>query len=282
VTAAALGALLVRTAREVIEDGVPGLAAQTAYYFFFSIFPIVLFAAPLLSLIGDRAVLLGWALEQLRLTVPPAAMGLFETVVRQVVFAPNAPGLVSVGAVLAAWSGSNLFGAMAAALNRAYDVEESRPWWRRRLLGLLCVVLTVVFLGAASTVMLAGPELAEALGRWIGWGDLFVRAWLMAQYPIAFLLLLSLFWLLYWALPNVHQSKRSITIATLVAAVVWVVATLCFRAYAVHFGQWNRTYGTIGGVIVLLIWMYLTTFVLLVGGELASELERERRVPQHP
>ncbi|HEX5042488.1 MAG TPA: YihY/virulence factor BrkB family protein [Candidatus Polarisedimenticolaceae bacterium] len=276
-TMAALGAVLVRTGREVIEDGVPGLAAQTAYYFFFSIFPILLFAAPLLSMIGDRAVLLGWALEQLRVTVPPSAMTLFESVVRQVVFAPNAPGMISVGAVLAAWSGSNLFGAMTAALNRAYDVEESRPWWRRRLLALVCVVVTVVFLGAASTVMLAGPELAQALGRWTGWGDLFARAWLIVQYPLAFLLLLSLFWLLYWALPNVRQSKRSITVATLVAAAIWVLATLGFRAYAIHFGRWNQTYGTIGGVIVLLMWMYLTTFVLLVGGELASELERERR-----
>jgi membrane protein len=267
-----VGALLKRTAKEVVEDGILGLAAQTAYYFFFSLFPLLLFAAPLLGLIGDEHVIINWVMGQVSSTVPEEALALVRNVVADVVFSQNAPGLMSVGAVLAAWTGSNVFGSLIDALNRAYDVEEGRPWWKKRLIALGAVIASGLLMAVSATVMLAGPEITRWLTDHIGLGRTFEVTWMIGQYPAAFALLVGMMWLIYYFLPNLRQHKRQILVGAVVAALLWVVVTLGFRFYVANFGSYNKTYGTIGGVIVLLTWMYLTMLVILIGGELNAEL----------
>jgi membrane protein len=267
-----VGALLRKTGKEVLEDGILGLAAQTAYYFFFSLFPLLLFATPLLGLIGDEHVIINWVMGQVSSTVPEEALALVRNVVADVVFSENAPGLMSVGAVLAAWTGSNVFGSLIDALNRAYDVEEGRPWWKKRLIALGAVIVSGLLMAVSATVMLAGPEITQWLTDHIGLGRAFEVTWMIMQYPVAFALLVGMMWLIYFFLPNLRQHKRQILVGAVVAALLWVVMTLGFRFYVANFGSYNKTYGTIGGVIVLLTWMYLTMLVILVGGELNAEL----------
>jgi membrane protein len=267
-----VGPLLKKTGREILDDNVLGLAAQTAYYFFFSLFPLFLFAAPMLSLFGEKQAIFDWIVRNLASVVPGDALAVVEGVVRDVVLTENAPGLISTGAVLAAWAGSNVFGALIDSLNRAYDVEETRPWWEKKLIALASVAAAGVFMAIASTIMLAGPEIADWLSRRAALGGTFETAWLVLQYPLALLMLVAMFWMIYWFLPNLRQSKSRVLAGAVVGAVLWVLATLAFRAYVTNFGAYNKTYGTIGGVIVLLTWMYLTMVVILVGGELNAEL----------
>jgi membrane protein len=267
-----VGPLLKKTGKEILSDNILGLAAQTAYYFFFSLFPLLLFTTPLIGVFGDQQQIIAWVTEQAERVLPPDALGLVLGVVNDVVFSPSAPGLISIGIVLAAWTGSNVFNNLIFALNRAYDVEESRPWWKTRLISLAAVVCSGLFLLIAATIMLAGPELIDYIVRQVpvlrGTRDI----WMFLQYPIAFTLLVGMMWLIYYFLPNLRQSKKQVLAGAFVASVLWIVVTLGFRAYVVNFGSYNKTYGTIGAVIILLTWMYLTMLVILTGGELNSEI----------
>lgn len=267
-----VGPLVTATFREIGRDNVLGLAAQAAYNAFFSIFPFFLFAAPLISLIGDKQKTFTWLMTQLATVVPSEAIDLVRGVIKDVVFSKNAPGLISVGAVLALWSGSAVFGALISTLNSAYNVRETRPWWKRMLIQLVSVLTMGMLVGVASIVMLAGPELAKGVGERLGIDRQLVLAWTILQYPIAIAMIVLAFYYVYRVLPNVRQPSRQILVGSLIATILWFVVTLAFRVYVTDFSSYNKTYGTIGAVIVLLTWMYLTMLVLLAGGELNSEL----------
>ena len=267
-----VGPLVRATGKEVLDDNIMGLAAQTAYYFFFSLFPLILFTAPLLGVLGDKQAMIEGIMNRLAGTLPGDALDLVRGVVQDVVLTEGAPGLMSIGAVLAAWAGSNIFNGLIDALNRAYDVEEGRPWWKKRLLALASVVAAGLVLLTATAIMLGGEQIAEWLGRHLGLGDDAVNVWTVVQYPIALGLLIGTAWMIYYFLPNIRQDKTQVLVGAIVATVLWIVVTLLFRAYVVNFGEYSKTYGTVGGVIALLTWMYLSMLVLLVGGELNAEI----------
>lgn len=264
--------LLKKTGQEILDDNVLGLSAQTAYYFFFSLFPLLLFTTPLIGAMGDPQGIIEWVTRQASQVVPPDAIGLVEGVVNDVVFSDSAPGLISIGIVLAAWTGSNVFNNLIFALNRAYDVEESRPWWKQRLVALASVLVAGIFLFVASSIMLAGPEIIGWIASAVPGFERTRSVWLVVQYPLAFALLVAVMWMIYYFLPNLRQSKSQVLVGAVVASLLWVLVTLAFRAYVVNFGSYNKTYGAIGAVIILLTWMYLTMLVILAGGELNSEL----------
>ncbi|MGH7633213.1 MAG: YihY/virulence factor BrkB family protein [Gemmatimonadaceae bacterium] len=267
-----VGTLLKGAFKGIGEDNVLGLAAQAAYNAFFSIFPFFLFAAPLISLIGDKQKTFTWLMTQLATVVPSEAIDLVRGVIKDVVFSKNAPGLISVGAVLALWSGSAVFGALMSTLNSAYNVRETRPWWKRVLIQLVSVLAMGVLVGIASIVMLAGPELAQGIGARLGIDRQLVLAWTILQYPIAIIMIVAAFYYVYRFLPNLKQRSSQILVGSVVATILWFLVTLAFRVYVTDFSSYNKTYGTIGAVIVLLTWMYLTMLVLLAAGELNSEL----------
>src|SRR4030095_10869517 len=155
--------LVTRTLRETLDDGLLGLSAQTAYYFFFSIFPLLLFVAPLLSLIGNKQETFELFASQLQQVVPSEGWALIGGVIKDVVYAKNAPGLMSIGALLAIWAGSNVFGALIDALNIAYDVKDTRPWWKKKLIAIASVIV-IGFVILISTVMiLAGDKITSWL-----------------------------------------------------------------------------------------------------------------------
>jgi membrane protein len=266
-----VGALLKKTGKEIGEDSVTTLAAQTAYYFFFSLFPLFLFAAPLLGLAIEHATLMRFIMGRVSGTVPGAAAEAIELVLRNIVFAKDAKGIMSLGALLAAWSGSNIFGALMTALNTAYDVEETRSWVKRQLIRLLMLVVGGAVVIVATIVMLGGEDVARFVASLVGAEPTAVWIWNVVQFPLAFVFLTTLAFLTYWLLPNVKQRFAHVLAASLVTSVLWCVATLLFRLYVQRFPP-NPAYGIVGGVMILLTWMYYTMFVVLAGGELASEL----------
>ena len=270
-----VGPLLKKTGKEISEDNVLGLAAQLAYYFFFSLFPLMLFLTPLVGLIGDKEENYALIMGQLATVVPASAYEMLDGVLREIVFEPSAPGIMSIGALLALWAGSNIFNNMIDALNRAFDSTERRPWWKKRLLAVAAVLASGAIVLTATIVMLFGEQLVGWLGDRLGLGESTRLVWTVLQYALAFALLVGLAWAIYYFLPNVHrQDARHVLVGAVVATVLWIVVTLAFRFYVQNFGSYNKTYGTIGGVIVMLTWMYLTMLVLLAGGELVAELHK--------
>ncbi len=264
--------LVKKTFREIGEDRIPSLAAETAYYFFFSLFPLLLFLTPLLGLVGNGRELMEALLVRLSATIPADALSLLRRTLTEIITTSGGVGIMSLGALLAGWSGSSIFGTLMDALNVAYDVSETRPRWKRIALRLACLVLAGSIVLVATLVFLDGGQIALWMGRALHLGVLGTTVWSVAQTLIAALLIVALCISLFKLLPNVQQQWSHLIVAALVTTVLWLLATLLFRVYVQNFLPFNKTYGTIGGVIALLSWMYYTMLVLLAGGEFASEL----------
>ena len=266
--------LLKRTVSETLEDRVPMLAASAAYYFFFSLFPLLLFLAPVLSFVGEKERLITEIMNRLAPVVPGDARLVIEGALRDVVFVEGAPALMSVGALLAAFAASNVISMLTMSLNVAYDVTEPRPFWKRRLLALIFVILGGIALALAAPVMIAGEQLVATIGASLGLQQQAANIISWLQYPVTFAVLVAVLWLVYYVLPATKQNPKLVLVGAVVAATLWVIVTLGFRFYVSNFAAYNRTYGAIGGIIILLMWMWLTMLVLLAVGELNSELHR--------
>jgi membrane protein len=265
-------AVVKRTLKETLDDNLLGLAAQTAYYFFFSLFPLLLFVAPLLSLVGNKRETFDMFAGQLQQVVPSEGWSLIGSVIRDVVYAKNAPGLMSIGALLAIWAGSNVFSAIIDALNAAYDVTDTRPWWKKKLIAVASVVVVGIAILASTTLILGGDKLTAWLADTLTLGATTKTIWGYLQTPIAFALLIAIAWLSYYFLPNLRQSKKQVLVGALFTTLAWALVTYALRIYVTNFANYNATYGAIGGVIVLLTWMYFSMLVFLIGGEINSEL----------
>ena len=253
-----VGALLKKTWSEIGKDKVAVYAAQMAYNFFFSLFPIVLFFAAMLSLVADKNQVMYWFDTRLASALPGDVAGLVGKTIAAVVFAKGAPALLSFGLLTAAWSGSAIFGSFRESLNAAYDVTETRPWWKRYLLQLASLAVAGAVLLVATVVLLNGEGIVQWLGDRLGFGHAAVMIWTIVQFPIAIAALVLLLWLL---------------VGSIVATVLWLAATLLFRLYVQKFHTLNPAYGAVGAIMVLLTWMYYSSFVLLAAGELNAELQ---------
>lgn len=259
---------------EVWKDNVLGMSAEAAYNLFFSLFPLLLFLAPLLSLVGDETVIISSTLARLAPVIPPGALRVVDQVLRDVVFTESAPALMSIGALLAAYTGSNMIATIASALNRAYGVTDPRPFLKRRLLAIAMLIVVGITLAFSTTLIVAGKSFFTLLVRSAGVASQAAAIWQILRYPVAFLIVVGVLWLIYYFLPAVKQRKSHVLAGALFAASLWVALTLIFRFYVTNVATYSATYGVLGGVIVLLSWIYLTMFVVLVGGELNSELHR--------
>ena len=264
--------LLKKTLSEVWADNVLGLSAQAAYSFFFSLFPMLLFLAPLFGLIGNEGEVIEKILTRLELTLPPEAYALLAGVVRDVVLGDNAPGLISVGLILAAYSASAVLDTVAGALNQAYDASDPRPFWKKRLISMGFAVIAGIVIAFSTVVMVAGHSIVDFAARFARISGDTARVWAVVQYPLALALLIGCLWLLFYFLPYVKQKRSHVLVGSVFTVALWILVTLLFRLYVSNFGSYNKTYGTIGGVIVLLAWMYWTMVALLTGGELNAEL----------
>jgi membrane protein len=268
--AAAEGSLPKRVWAEFKKDDISGQAAKVAYYFFLSLPPALMAVFALTGIFGGPEVAARISSE-LGAALPAEASGLVDEFVGQVVMEKK-PGLLSIGLLLALWSASNVFNAMGDTLNVAYGVEEDRSWVKKKLVALGTMIAVAVLFLAGTAALVAGPAISDALGL----GQVGRALWAVGQWPLAFLLIASAFWIIYYVLPNKDQSdcKKTLFKASAVAAGLWLVATFAFRLYVANFSSYSATYGFIGAVIVLLLWMYVTSLVILLGGEIAAEMER--------
>jgi membrane protein len=269
-------ALIKQTAHDLWANDVLGLAAQSAYYCFYSLFPILLICVAFLSLVGDRQRTFALLMDKVARAAPPDAFSLIESVVKNVVFGKGAPGLISIGAVLAIWMGSNVFASLADALNRVSATHETRPFWKTFLLSLGFVLVAGVTAFIATGVLLFGQFIVNMVSNTLNLPRAIQVGWVIAQDLVVIALLVALGAAVFRFLPNEAIRWKEATIGSVTAIVLWLIATFGFRLYVEHFSNYNRTYGAIGAVIVLLTWMYLSMLAVLIGGELAAELHRAR------
>ena len=269
--------VLKTTWREMGEDKISVYAAQMAYAFFFSLFPLLLFFAALFNLVADKQTVQTWFDTRLVGALPRDVAGLLGTTIQKVVFAENAPGILSFGLLTAAWSGSGVFGALRGALNDAYDSPETRPWWKQYGLQLGMLGLAGVVLLASTVILLNGEGVMAWLGDRLRLGPVTTFLWTVLQFPLAIGGVVAVLWLIYFFLPNcTHQGKLVVLLGSIAATLLWLVATLLFRLYVQKFNQLNPAYGAIGAIMVLLTWMYYSSYVLLAIGELISVVEKSK------
>lgn len=251
---------------EAIEDRLNAEAARAAYYFFLSLFPAILALFALTGIFGGDAAF-EWIMDRLRLALPGDAARYLQRFVLEVT-GESRPGILSFSILFTLWSASNVVTALADGLNRMYDLEDGRSWWLQRLVALGVVIVGAVLLVGNAVALLAGPELLDLLGL--------EGFWAVLRWPLAILLLVVMTWLLYLVLPDRRQ--RGSALPTLIGAAVgtglWILATWGFRLYVADFGSYDQTYGFVGGIIVLLLWLYLTSLAILFGGEVAATLEQ--------
>jgi len=241
-------------------------APRIAYFFFLSLPPLLMAAFALAGIFGGDGTA-DWLTTSLRGSLPAEAGALVDGFVTEVVHHSH-PGVLSIGLLLALWSGSSVIIALEDGLNAVHDVSCARGLVKRRAVALATLLAVAMLFLAGSAVLLAGPALAQGFG--LG------AAWSVVQWPLGFALVVGAFWIVYRVLPNVERGGP-LLVASVVAAALWVLATLAFRLYAAHFGAYSKTYGVLGGIIVLLLWMQYTAMVILVGATLAAELQRNAR-----
>jgi membrane protein len=260
-----------RVAREVSEDDCAGQAAQLAYYFLFSLFPLLLF---LVTLIGYLPVpdLFDRMMDAASRVLPPQALSLVRDTIGNIT-SQQRGGLLSLGAVVALWSASAGFRAIMSSLNRAYDVREGRPWWKYYGISLLATIGLSILAIAAFGLLIFGPQIGHAIASYVGLGEAFDTVWGFIRWPVALVLLTLVLAGVYYVAPDVEQDFRWLTPGSVLAVVGWVAASIGFSIYVQNFGSYDKTYGSVGAVIVLLTWLYLTGFLLLVGGETNAVVE---------
>lgn len=270
-----------RTIADTFEDDCPGLAAQLAFYFFLAVFPALLFLVSLLAYVPLGATL-SEAVTRLEAILPAEIVSLIREQIEQVA-AGSHGGLLTIGIAGAIWSSSSAVTAIIAALNRAYDLEEWRPWWKRRILAVLLTVAFAVFVVLAFAFVVGGAELAEWLAGQIGAGETFAAVWAVAQWPLAFALVVIAVDLVYYFAPNAETESVWLTPGSLLATTLWLIASAGFKVYVQNFGSYSAVHGAIGTVIVLMLWLYLSGFALLVGAELNAEIDKALLpAPQSP
>jgi membrane protein len=275
--------VLKRTFREFGDDGSTDLAAALTYYSVLAIFPG---AIALLSLVG----LLGQTPQDsvnkiMEILNPLISSTSTQTSIENRLLDLASAGGAGIGLVVgiagALWSASGYVGAFSRAMNRIYEVEEGRPFWRMRPMQLIVTVTTVALSALALVILIVSGPVAASVGKAIGVGDDLVTVWNIAKWPALAVVVMVVVAILYWATPNVQFTRfRIISVGSFVAILIWLVASVGFAFYIATLGSgsYNKTYGSLAGVIIALLWLWITNVALLFGAELDAELERGREL----
>lgn len=268
-------ATLKKTVAKFQRDDAPGLAAQLAYFLILALFPFILV---LVSVMGTFSTpeLANTVFEYLRQVLPGPVYDTINAYLSDIIEGRNpAPGLLSFGILGTVWAASGAFSALINALNRAYDVEETRPFWKVKGIAVLMTIGLSVLILAGVLLMVAGPPIGEAVADIFGLGEVFTSVWNIARWPAAFVFLVVVVALLYYFAPDAGQPFRWITPGGLIGVLLWVLASIVFRLYiSSDFNTYNQTYGSIGTVIILLLYLYISSLAILFGAELNATLVR--------
>ena len=265
------GELIKRTVKEAINDDVMNLAAQQAYYFFFALFPALLTVISIASFfpianVGDQLV------AALGSFAPPEVLKLLSEQLGKI-SGSGAGGILTFAFLLTLWSSSTAMVSITTTLNTAYDITEGRPWWKVRLTALGLTFGLAVFILTSVTLVLIGPTLAEQLAVRMNLGEAFKWTWWVLQWPVVLALVTLGIGIVYYFAPDAEQQWVWITPGSIVATVTWLIVSLGLKFYVTRFGTYNETYGALGGVIVLLLWFWLSGLAILFGAEFNAEIE---------
>ena len=277
-----LGALK-RTVREFKDDDLADRAGALTYFGVLAIFPAILALVSVLGLVGASAT--QPLIDNLGKVAPGPARDIFTRAVENLQTNRGAGGIMFfVGLAGALWSASGYVAAFMRASNAIYEVDEGRPIWKKLpvRLGVTLVLLVLLVVSAVAVVVTGG--LAQQVGNLLGAGDTAVTVWDIAKWPVLLVIVSLMFALLYWAAPNVKQPGfRWISPGGILAVVLWVIASAAFAFYVANFGSYNKTYGALGGIIIFLVWLWLSNVAVLLGAEFNAELERSRQIDAgHP
>ncbi len=263
-----------RVWKEIQEDEVFGRAAELSYYFLLALIPFLIFLTSIIGIVlgsgtGTRHAMFAY----LARVMPPSAFQLIDSTVREV-SATSGGGKLSFGILAALWAASNGLSAITTSLNTAYDLTESRPWWKQRLTAIgLTVVLSILIISAFLLVV-AGGRIAEWLASAYGFGPVFPMTWKIIQWPVVLGCIILAFALIYYFAPDIRkQSWQWLTPGAAIGVALWVLVSLGFRVYLYFFNSYSATYGSLGAVIILMLWLYFTGAAVLIGGEINSEIE---------
>ncbi|MFP2961394.1 YihY/virulence factor BrkB family protein [Myxococcus sp. 1LA] len=261
-----------RFVKEFEEDSVTDIAAQLSYYLLFSLFPFLFFLVTLVAYLPFAPGAVDAMLDRVRPLVPGDALGLITGHLESLVNQPQ-PKLLTAGLVITLWSASRGVNALRTALNLAYDVTESRPLWKTQGLAMLVTVMGTLLIPLSFAVFLLGGRLGLWLAGKLQLVDAFHLVWSWLRWPFTASLVMLVLALCYYLLPDVKQRFKYITPGSVLGTGLWLASTWGFTQYVEHFGQYNVTYGSIGGVMVLLLWLYISGLIFIVGGEVNAILE---------
>ena len=265
---------LKATVQEFQRDDALGLAAQLAYYLILALFPFILVLVSLLGTFGSEE-LASEVLGYFRQVVPQEAYELIETFTANIISGrAEAPGLLSFGILFTIWAASGAFAALINALNRAYDVQETRPFWKVRGIAILMTLGLSVLVLVGVLLLVLGPQIGTTIANLFGLEETFLLVWDIARWPVALIFMVFTVALLYYFAPDVEQPFRWITPGGLIGVLLWVLASVGFNFYVSNFGSYNKTYGSIGAVIVLLLYLYISSLTILFGATLNATLVR--------
>lgn len=274
-----LGWLLKCAVKDFLDDDMPTYASALAYQIFFSLFPFLLF---LIALIGffNLPDFFAWLQQQAALVVPAEAMDEIAPIILQL--QNEQGGLLSVGIVVAIWSASSGIRSAMHALNVAYDVKEGRPPWKRIPLSVLYTIGLALLLMLVAGLMVTGPAAMRWAAAQFGMEEAVVTVWTWARWPVAVLVMVLVVAIVYYVAPDVEQEFRFITPGSVLAVLVWIAASAGFGYYLKNFGNYNAMYGSIGAIIILLLYFYLSAAVLLFGAELNAVIEHNAPAGKDP
>ena len=269
-----------RTSQRTLQDNCLGLAAELAYFFFLALFPALLFFVALASFFPiDR--LTDHVLGALDRFTPPDVLSLIRDQFLQISKNDNG-GLLTLGLVGTVWSASSGMSSVIGTLNQAYHVQEARSWWRVRLVAILLTIELAAFILVSFALVLVGPTVADTVAEWLHLGLVFAWTWKVLQWPLVFALVALGVALVYYVAPDVQQQVIWVVPGSVFATVVWLLVSLGFKWYVSAFGDYQKTYGAIGGVIVALLWFYVSGLAILMGAEMNAVIEHASPMGKDP
>lgn len=274
-----VGYVVRKSVREFREDGGTDMAASLTYYGVLSIFPGLLALLSLLGIFGQGQKSVNAVLDVLRPLVSTHTLNTIHDPLVRLAHSEAATATFAVGIIGALWSASSWVRAFSRAMNRVYEVDEGRPIWRLYPMTYLVTIVTVVLSAVVLVILGASGPVARSLGDKLSLGSQAVDVWNWAKWPVLVLIVVLVIAILYHFTPNVKLPKfRVLSVGAFVALLVWVVASAGFAVYVANFGSYDRTYGSVAGVVIALLWLWLTNVALVFGAELDSELERARQL----
>jgi membrane protein len=266
-----------RTLREYKDDDLQDRAAALTYFGIQSIFPGLLVLVSLLGLVGHSVT--QSLIKNVGKVAPASVRSIISDNVTRLQANHTASGIVGIVALaLALWSASNYVAAFMRASNAIYDVPEGRPIWKTAPIRLGVTIVTMVLLVAAAVIVLVTGGLAQKAGNALGVGSVAVTVWDIAKWPVLLVIIGLILAILFWASPNAKHGFQWVSPGGFIAVILWLIASALFALYVANFSHYNKIYGSLAGVIVFLIWMWISNVAILFGAEFNAELERGRAV----